>query len=297
MTTFHEKRLFQLPEGREMVNELRLQELFQIIGISLSPPSLSSSSPSESSSSDQESYYEINLSNKSFSSNAAILLANYLQSSKDSIHILNLSDIIAGRHEDEALLVLSTLCNIFIPYQNQLEEVNISDNALGRKGILACQNILQGLNIKKLYFCNNGLSAEASELITDILLQRNGYERNETTTTTTNNSTNCPPLEVLHFYNNMSGTAGAQSSSQIILAITNTLRDFRYSATRSGTEGCLPIAQALCQTSNLTHLDLSDNSFGEEVLDALASAVSRQVQYLITKCFSDILSSFPLSCL
>ena len=288
MTSFNEKRIFRLPEGREMVNEIRLQELFQSIGIDIS----SSSSPSESSD-QKESYYEINLSNKSFSSNAAILLANYLQSSKDSIHILNLSDIIAGRHEDEALLVLATLCNIFIPYQNQLVEVNISDNALGRKGILACQNILQGNYIQKLYFCNNGLSAEASELITDILLQQNGYERNDPTTTTTT-PTGCPPLEVLHFYNNMSGTAGAQSSSQIILAITNTLRDFRYSATRSGTEGCLPIAQALCQTSNLTHLDLSDNSFGEEVLDALASAISRQVQSLLIKYFSDLL--FPLCC-
>jgi Ran GTPase-activating protein 1 len=264
MTSFEEKT-FKLSGGREMVDEGRAQELLTAATTGEAGP-----------------YIGINLSNKSFSHQAAEILANYLQQYKEHVQILDLSDIIAGRHEDEALKVLETLCNMFPPYDNQLIEVNVSDNALGRKGITACQNILQGKNLKKLYFCNNGLSAEASELITDILLQQNGYGQD--------GSRSCPPLEILHFYNNMSGTVGAQSSSQIILAITNTLRDFRYSATRSGTEGCLPIAQALCQTSNLTHLDVSDNSFGEEVLDALASAISRQVFFILLDTSAPVIS-------
>jgi Ran GTPase-activating protein 1 len=276
MASFEEKTTFKLSGGREMVDETRAQELLNaaITGNEAVP------------------FVAINLSNKSFSHPAAEILANYLQQHKDQIQILDLSDIIAGRHEDEALKVLETLCNMFTPYENQLIEVNVSDNALGRKGILALQNVLQGRNLQKLYFCNNGLSAEASELITDILLQKNDYSQTQEA------NRPCPPLEILHFYNNMSGTAGAQSSAQIILAITNTLRDFRYSATRSGTEGCLPIAQALCQTTNLTHLDLSDNSFGEEVLDALASAISRQVLFLTSSpviCFTSF--SFCLSSL
>lgn len=240
MSLFLENEVFQLPGGREMVDNKRIEELLLLTNHILTPN-------------------KIYLSNKSFSFSAAEIIANHLKQF-NTIKYVDISDIIAGRHEDEALKVLEVLCNSL--NGNDLIEVNVSDNALGRKGIIACQNILQGKNLQKLYFCNNGLSAEASELITEILLLGG-----------------CPPLEVLHFYNNMSGAAGAQSSSQLVSAARETLRDFRYSATRSGVEGCLPIAQALCQTCNLTHLDLSDNSFGEEVIESLAAAIAQQVSF------------------
>jgi hypothetical protein len=47
--------------------------------------------------------------------------------------------------------------------------------------------------LKRLYICNNGMSAEAVELISQILLEG----RNEL------------PFTLLHFYNNMSGNGGA----------------------------------------------------------------------------------------
>ena len=52
----------------------------------------------------------------------------------------------------------------------------------------------------------------------------------------------CPPLKLLHFYNNMSGSGGASAVSQIV-KVCSTLEDFRFSATRSGNEGCLDIAK------------------------------------------------------
>ena len=70
------------------------------------------------------------------------------------------------------------------------------------------------------------MSAEASELITEIVLEGG-----------------CPPLELLHFYNNMSGSAGAIASSRLVSAAADHLTDFRYSATRSGSEGCMAIAE------------------------------------------------------
>ncbi len=73
--------------------------------------------------------------------------------------------------------------------------------------------------------CNNGLSAEACELVSHILLDGG-----------------CPPLEVLHFYNNMSGNGGAIAVSSLVRACSK-LEDFRFSATRSGPEGCLAIAE------------------------------------------------------
>jgi Ran GTPase-activating protein 1 len=261
MASFLQENIFNLSGGRELVDENRMNELLA------SAPTIA----------DPLSITGINLSNKSFSHAAALILSNYLKQFPN-LKTIDISDIIAGRHEDEALLVLETLCNSF--NSSELLEVNVSDNALGRKGILACQNLLQGKLLQKLYFCNNGLSAEASELITEILLSNHP-------------SSSPPPLEVLHFYNNMSGTVGAQSSSRIVRAIGGTLKDFRYSATRSGKEGCLPIAQALCHTSELTHLDLSDNSFGDEVTDLLVDVITQQVSHPIL--FSLLLSSCLLT--
>jgi hypothetical protein len=47
----------------------------------------------------------------------------------------------------------------------------------------------------------------------------------------------CPPLKLLHFYNNMSGDGGAKAVADIVLACPD-LEDFRFSATRSTPVGC-----------------------------------------------------------
>lgn len=127
--------------------------------------------------------------------------------------------------------------------------------------------------------CNNGLSAEACGLVCNILLEGG-----------------CPPLTLLHFYNNMSGSGGAVAVSDIVRACPQ-LEDFRFSATRSGPEGCLAIAkvspfcllvslvdaaelcaaaQALSTLRNLKRLDLSDNNIGAEASAELAEGLQRQ---------------------
>ena len=54
----------------------------------------------------------------------------------------------------------------------------------------------------------------------------------------------CPPLQVLHFYNNMSGEGGAKAIAGIIKACPQ-LHDFRFSATRSNPAGCEAIAEVM----------------------------------------------------
>ena len=113
--------------------------------------------------------------------------------SSDGLKCVDISDIIAGRHEDEALAVLEALSAALSRSSASLVELNVSENALGSKGVLACRSLLQHrAYLERLYFCNNGLSAEACELIRSILMEGNG----------------CPALKVLHFYNNMSGDGG-----------------------------------------------------------------------------------------
>lgn len=81
----------------------------------------------------------IRLSNKSFSVDAAEVISTRLSTFK-SITTADLSDIIAGRPEDEALRTLKIICDSLV--DTNLVELNLSDNALGSKGIHACMTVL-----------------------------------------------------------------------------------------------------------------------------------------------------------
>ena len=83
----------------------------------------------------------IKLSNKSFSKEAALALSQVI-SGFNEIKTADLSYIIAGRPEMEALITLSTICGSLV--ENNLVSVNLSDNALGKKGVHACKDVLVG---------------------------------------------------------------------------------------------------------------------------------------------------------
>ena len=111
-------------------------------------------------------------------------------------------------------------------------QVNVSDNALGQKGVIACKELLQVPSLKRLYFCNNGLSAEASELITETLLSSPALVNDAL------------PFTTLHFYNNMSGENGAKAFAKLV-GKCPLLDNIRYSATRAGREGCSAVAEVI----------------------------------------------------
>lgn len=92
-------------------------------------------------------------------------------------------------------------------------------------------------SLQRLYVCNNGLSAEAAELLVKILIR----EASVLGSTEEAAEKKCPPLELLHFYNNMSGDGGAKAVAKIVEACPQLL-DFRFSATRSTPVGCESIA-------------------------------------------------------
>jgi Ran GTPase-activating protein 1 len=56
---------------------------------------------------------------------------------------VDIADIIAGRPEEEALEVLRTICSAFASVKN-LTSIDVSDNALGAKGLDACAALLEG---------------------------------------------------------------------------------------------------------------------------------------------------------
>lgn len=174
MTSFEviSSSIFEFNGGREAVITTEKAELL-LTNVSVQDPT------------------HIRLSNKSFSSEAAIAISKYLIKF-NNIKIADISDIIAGRPEEDALLTLKTICESI--EGNSLVELNVSDNALGAKGVTACQALIICKTLERLYVCNNGLSADSCVLISELLLQGG-----------------CPPLTALHFYNNMSGDGGANA--------------------------------------------------------------------------------------
>ncbi|RQM27461.1 hypothetical protein B5M09_001291 [Aphanomyces astaci] len=206
------------------------------------------------------SFTRISLRNKSYSLEAAQVLATFLKTIPAGLAVADLADMIAGRPEDEALLVLEHVCQSLSSHA--FVEVDLSDNALGEKGVRASFGVLERqVNLERLYLCNNGLSAESAQVIADVLLFRGA---------------NVPTkLKTFHFYNNMSGDGGAKALATLFPS-TPLLEDLRFSTTRSQREGCRVFAHALSTLSNLKFVDLSDNTFGAEGAMVLAVALAKQ---------------------
>jgi len=221
---------------------------------------------------------KVTLSGKSYTVEGADVIAEYIRDIAPSVRSAILSDIIASRPEEEGLAVLKIICDAF--FHSQLEEVDLSDNALGSKGISACDSVLsyQKWSLKRLSLCNNGLSATSMEEIADILCG------NDDETDDSNNI--CSRLTTINFFNNMSGDGGCAAFARIISKCTSNLTHVRMSSTRAGNEGSLIIANALEGLGenllNIEHLDLADNSFKSNGGAVLAKALGRctKLRYL-----------------
>lgn len=173
-------------------------------------------------------------------------------------------DMIASVPEKPALCILKRICDIF--RNSPLEVVNLSDNALGSKGLEACDSVLgQQKGLKELYLLNNGIATESMELLRDMLA---GSEH----------------LETLHFHNNMVGPEGAVHFAEIVASCPS-LSDIRYTHVRAGVEGTRVVCEALVANTDfkLEKLDLSGcKLFHEEEPDGIEC----MCEFLRTKCES-----------
>lgn len=225
------------------------------------------------------------LSNKSYTAKAAKIIhlfltaedtsMDYKQPLASTVKIVDLSDIIASRMEAEGLEVLQTICDAF--KNASLEEVDLSDNAMGSKGVTACSSVLSGQSssLERLLLCNNGLSEASMNEVADILC--GGTDDGENAMS--GGETICERLTKIHFYNNMSGNGGCRAFARIISKCSDKLEDIRFSGTRAGREGSLFISSSLENLGdriiNVRNLDLADNSFGLDGGSTLAKALRR----------------------
>ncbi|KAL0459535.1 UNVERIFIED_CONTAM: RAN GTPase-activating protein 1 [Sesamum latifolium] len=161
-------------------------------------------------------YKKICFSNTSFGREAALVAEPILSSIKNQLTEVDLSDFVAGRPEEEALEVM----NIFslALEGSELRYLNLSNNALGEKGIRAFGALLKSQhNLEELYLINDGISEEAAKAVCELIPSTD-------------------KLRVLQFHNNMTGDEGALAISNIVNN-SPLLEDFRCSSTRVESEG------------------------------------------------------------
>jgi Ran GTPase-activating protein 1 len=167
-----------------------------------------------------------------------------------------MDDIVAGRPEAEALEVYRILSEALVDHK--LRVINLSDNAIGPKGLVPLTTLLRGREyLEEIYFCNDGISAESAQTIADLLLFRTPTK-----------------LKRIEFFNNMSGSDGAIAIARVVEASPD-LEYFRFSSSRGGQEGGEALAKAL-ETSKLQHLDLHDNTLGVDTGKMLARWLLKQ---------------------
>ncbi|KAK7270268.1 hypothetical protein RIF29_23288 [Crotalaria pallida] len=197
---------------------------------------------------------KICFSNRSFGLDAARVAEPILISIKDQLKEVDLSDFIAGRPEAEALEVIAIFSSALEGCD--LRFLNLSNNALGEKGVRAFRSLLKSQNnLEELYLMNDGISEEAAKAVSELI-------------------PSTEKLRVLRFHNNMTGDEGAIAISEIVTR-SLALEDFQCSSTRVGSDGGVALAEALGACTHLKTLDLRDNMFGEEAGVALSKVIPK----------------------
>lgn len=119
-----------------------------------------------------------------------------------NVTILYFDDMIAGVQTDPALTILKSICDMFV--HCTVKFVDLSDNALGNRGLIACDSVLGKQNqLEGVKFENNGLAAES---MAELERQLAGSEH----------------LTTIEFENNMVGPEGADHfAGKILICLTS----------------------------------------------------------------------------
>lgn len=193
-------------------------------------------------------------SNRSFGLDAAHVAGPILSKLKNQLVKVDLSDFIAGRPESEALEVMEIFSSALEGCQ--LRYLNLSNNALGEKGVRAFGELLKSQqSLEELYLMNGGISEEAAQAVCELI-------------------PSTKKLRALHFHNNMTGDEGALAISELVKR-SSLLENFRCSSTRVGSEGGIALSEALGECTHLKKLDLRDNMFGTKAGVGLSMVLPR----------------------
>lgn len=198
---------------------------------------------------------KIRFSTKSFGVEAAEVAARAIENVAGSLVDADMSDIIAGRPEAEALAAMRIITAAL--GKARLLHLDFSDNALGEKGIRACAAaFVKQEALESIAFKNVGCSVHGCAALDELMC-------------------NTASLRRLHLYNNMSDNEGAASIARL-LSRCPAMEDFKMVSSRVGHEGGVALAQGLAAARGLVRLDLHDNPITADFAPALAALLASQ---------------------
>ncbi|CAD6243256.1 unnamed protein product [Miscanthus lutarioriparius] len=199
------------------------------------------------------SYKRICFSNRSFGIGAANVAGSILESVKNQLTEVDISDFVAERPEDEALDVMRIFSKALEGYV--LRYLNISDNALGEKGVRAFSELLKSQeSLEELYVMNDGISEEAAKALSELIPATE-------------------KLKVLHFHNNMTGDEGLALSKT--LPKLPDLVELYLSDLNLENKGTKAIANALKQSApQLEVLEMAGNEINAKAAPDLAKCLA-----------------------
>ena len=223
-------------------------------------------------------YTRITLSGKSFSLPAAQVFAPLL-AGQSRLTEADLSDIIAQRNTEEAIAVLDCLCSAVA--HHPLHALNLSDNAIGARGVEAVSQALRRQTaLQRVTFNNDGLQGSAVAVLVDALLhpyrtsdeQAANQPRPPTALYVPNASSQPTSIRHIELIRNLLPNRDPEPLVPLILSSPH-LTHFILASTRLSPAGGLAIANALSSSglTSLVHIDLHDGKLGPEAGLVLAN--------------------------
>lgn len=230
-------------------------------------------------------YTHITLSGKSFSLPAARVFAPLLAGQSRLLEA-DLSDIIAQRNTEEAIAVLDCLCSAVS--QHSLLALNLSDNAIGARGVEAVSQALrQQTALQRVTFNNDGLQGSAVAVLVDSLLhpyrtadeQAANQPRPPTALYVPNVSSLPTSIRHVELIRNLLPNRDAEALVPLILSSPH-LTHFILASTRLSPAGGLAIVRALSSPAltSFVHIDLHDGKLGPEAGLVLANQLLTPVK-------------------
>jgi len=193
----------------------------------------------------------IDISCLSWTLEAFNVIKPFLKEIASTVKYANLADVIASLMTDEGLAVIEGIVEVF--QESPIEDIDLSDNALGLRGMERIKTLLTGAPLRRLYLANCGFSAESMVHLRECVAA--------------NDNAIGESLKELVLDRNMMGTGGAQEVGEIISKCN--LEYLSYLGCRIQ-EGTLFLANGIKLMAEnavkpaLIRLDIDDGNFGED---------------------------------
>ena len=242
------------------------------------------------------SVHKVDLSCRQWRRESIDILAPFLIQHSESVQYVDLADVIAGLMTDEGLEVTERLSETF--EKSNLIEIDLSDNAMGPRGLSRVDLLFANSSLQRLYLSNCGLSGESMEILNtyfskdderianslkDLVLDKNmiGVDGAHTVSEFL---ARCKGLEYFSYNGCRPTKKGTKFICQGLVGLTNDnipalrrldLEDCTFGTGENDTDAILPLSEALARCSQLRHLNITDGGLEVDGLRLLVEALTQ----------------------